>query len=168
MMEPILDSFLAQMRQVSLRAPRIPYLSNLTGTWIMDSDATDPEYWARHLRNTVRFSDCVTELLREPGRLMIEIGPGQTLASLVRQQMTGLRSTERPGVLFAAAARGNGSRYGDPAQGAGPGLDRGPGRRLVCAASGEPCSDCRYRPTRSSGSDTGSSPTTWKRRAERG
>jgi acyl transferase domain-containing protein len=87
MMEPMLDSFLARMREVSLAAPRIPYLSNLTGRWIKDSEATDPGYWGQHVLKTVRFSDCVTELLREPGRLMIEIGPGRTLASLVRQQM---------------------------------------------------------------------------------
>ena len=86
MMDPILGSFRAQMRRISLQPPRIPYLSNLTGTWITAAEATDPGYWADHLRNTVRFSDCVSELLRQPGRIMIEVGPGQTLASLIREQ----------------------------------------------------------------------------------
>ncbi len=85
MMDSILESFIAQMRRVTLRPPQIPYLSNLTGTWITAAEATDPGYWALHLRNTVRFSDCVTELLRQPDRIMLEVGPGQTLASLVRQ-----------------------------------------------------------------------------------
>jgi len=85
MMDPMLASFKAQMRRVTLRPPRIPYMSNLTGAWITAVEATDPEYWALHLRNTVRFSDCVTELLRQRDRVMLEIGPGQTLASLVRQ-----------------------------------------------------------------------------------
>lgn len=85
MLDPMLASFKAQMRRVTLRPPRIPYLSNLTGTWITAAEATDPEYWSLHLRNTVRFSDCVTELLRQRDRVMLEIGPGQTLASLVRQ-----------------------------------------------------------------------------------
>jgi len=87
MMEPILEKFLAQMRRISLRPPRIPYLSNLTGTWITASEATDPGYWAKHLRNTVRFSDCATELLGQSGRVMIEVGPGQTLAALIRQHI---------------------------------------------------------------------------------
>src|SRR5208282_2023323 len=87
MMEPILESFLAQVGRISLRPPRIPYLSNLTGTWITAAEATDPGYWAKHLRNTVRLSDCAAELLREPGRVMIAVGPGRTLASLVQQQI---------------------------------------------------------------------------------
>ena len=162
MMDPILESFLAQMRRVSLRPPRIPYLSNLTGTWITAAEATDPEYWAQHLRNTVRFSDCVTELLRQPGRVMIEVGPGQTLASLVRQHIGNERGRQRrKGVFLLAAPRGNGCRYGVPAQYAGPALDRRPDSRLVRAAHAASRS-CEFRcpPTRSSGSDTGSTLTT--------
>jgi acyl transferase domain-containing protein/thioesterase domain-containing protein/acyl carrier protein len=87
MMEPILERFLFEIRKISLRPPQIPYLSNLTGTWIESAQATDPEYWVKHLRNTVRFSDCASELLREPGRVMIEVGPGRTLASLVKQHV---------------------------------------------------------------------------------
>ena len=87
MMDPILESFLERMSEVSLRPPQIPYLSNLTGTWITAAEATDPEYWAKHLRNTVRFSDCVTELIRQPRRVMLEIGPGHTLAALVQEHI---------------------------------------------------------------------------------
>jgi acyl transferase domain-containing protein/thioesterase domain-containing protein len=88
MMEPALAPFRDQLSRIALRPPRIPYLSNLTGTWITPEAATDPGYWAKHLRNTVRFSDCVAEL-RRPGRILIEVGPGRTLASLVRQQIAG-------------------------------------------------------------------------------
>ena len=104
MMDPILESFRARMREVSLRPPRIPYLSNLTGTWITPAEATDPEYWAKHLRNTVRFSDCVTELLRQPGRVMIEVGPGQTLAALVRQHI-GKSTTGDSAKVFSTLRR---------------------------------------------------------------
>ena len=58
----------------------------MTGTWISATDATSPEYWTRHLRQPVRFSDGVQELLKESGRVFLEVGPGRTLASLVRQQ----------------------------------------------------------------------------------
>jgi acyl transferase domain-containing protein/thioesterase domain-containing protein/acyl carrier protein len=97
MMEPIVESFLAQMSRISLRPPRIPYLSNLTGTWITAAEATDPGYWAKHLRNTVRFSDCTAELLSQPNRFMIEVGPGKTLTSLILQQIedSGARSRAR-------------------------------------------------------------------------
>jgi len=42
-------------------------------------------YWIKNLRQTVRFSDCVQELLKEPNRIFLEIGPGQVLSTLVRQ-----------------------------------------------------------------------------------
>ncbi len=66
-------------------APRIPIVSNLTGDWLTDAEATDPEYWVRHLRNTVRFADGVQRLLQDKSRLFVEIGPGNILGSFVRQ-----------------------------------------------------------------------------------
>ncbi|MEW6742819.1 MAG: amino acid adenylation domain-containing protein [Planctomycetota bacterium] len=85
MMEPILEAFVAEVRKVSLRPPRIPYVSNLTGTWVTASEATDPSYWARHLRQTVRFADGVRTLGEDSGCVLLEVGPGHTLASLARQ-----------------------------------------------------------------------------------
>src|SRR6185503_12398483 len=57
MMEPILEAFTEKVKRVRLHPPNIPYISNLTGTWITDAEATSPDYWAKHLRQTVRFSD---------------------------------------------------------------------------------------------------------------
>ena len=85
MVEPILDAFAEQVKKVRLHPPQIPFLSNVTGTWITSDQAMNPGYWARHVRQTVRFSDCVQELLKEPNRVLLEVGPGQTLASLARQ-----------------------------------------------------------------------------------
>jgi acyl transferase domain-containing protein/thioesterase domain-containing protein len=86
MMDPILGTFEARLRSIEFRAPRIPFLSNVSGIWIKPEEATDPAYWARHLRHTVRFSDCLTELFRKPDRILIEAGPGNALTSLARQQ----------------------------------------------------------------------------------
>ena len=86
MMDPILGAFEGRLQSVELKPPRIPYLSNVSGTWIKSEEATDPGYWARHLRQTVRFSDCLAELFRKPERILIEAGPGNALTSLARQQ----------------------------------------------------------------------------------
>ncbi len=86
MMEPMLESFRAHLAKVSLHAPKIPYLSNVSGTWITPAEATDPGYWTKHLRNTVRFSDGLAELFRDPAKVFLEVGPGQALTSLTRQQ----------------------------------------------------------------------------------
>jgi acyl transferase domain-containing protein/thioesterase domain-containing protein/acyl carrier protein len=85
MMEPILDRFQLHMRSISLRAPAIPYISNVTGTWIKPEEATDPVYWARHIRSTVLFSPGFVELARNPHQLYLECGPGDVLTSLARQ-----------------------------------------------------------------------------------
>jgi acyl transferase domain-containing protein len=85
MLDPILPAFRAYLQSVTLRPPRIPMLSNVTGSWLGDADATDPEYWVRHLRQTVRFADGVGTLVRDGGYALLEVGPGRTLATLAGQ-----------------------------------------------------------------------------------
>jgi phthiocerol/phenolphthiocerol synthesis type-I polyketide synthase E len=85
MMEPILDPFRAEVVQARPRAPQIPFLSNVTGDWISSEEAADPDYWTKHLRQTVRFSDCLHQVCAEPNRVLLEVGPGRTLATLARQ-----------------------------------------------------------------------------------
>lgn len=85
MMDPMLARFAERLRAVKLAAPSMPYISNLTGTWIRAEQATDPAYWTAHLRETVRFSGGVETLWEEPERILLEIGPGTTLTALARQ-----------------------------------------------------------------------------------
>ena len=87
MVAPVVEPFADLVRGVRLHAPSIPFVSNVTGRWITDAEATDPMYWARHLREPVRFADGAGELLRaEAGYVLLEVGPGQTLVPLARQQ----------------------------------------------------------------------------------
>jgi len=85
MMEPILGQFTEQVKQVNLQSPKIPYVSNVTGTWITAAEATAPSYWTRHLRQTVRFAAGLHELLQEPERVLLEVGPSRTLSTLARR-----------------------------------------------------------------------------------
>ncbi|MFM1873577.1 MAG: Phthiocerol/phenolphthiocerol synthesis polyketide synthase type PpsE [Planctomycetota bacterium] len=84
LLEPILAEFGAFLRGLRLSAPKVPFVSNRTGTWITDAQATDPEYWVGHLRNTVRFAEGVELLLADSRNVFVEVGPGRTLSSLVR------------------------------------------------------------------------------------
>jgi acyl transferase domain-containing protein/thioesterase domain-containing protein/acyl carrier protein len=86
MMDPILRAFEKRLQEIELQAPRIPYLSNVSGTWIKAEEATDPGYWARHVRSTVRFSDNLAELFRKPDQILVEVGPGNALTSFAHQQ----------------------------------------------------------------------------------
>jgi amino acid adenylation domain-containing protein/non-ribosomal peptide synthase protein (TIGR01720 family) len=85
MMEPILEPFARAVAGIALREPEKEYISNLTGRPVTAAEATDPGYWVRHLRHAVRFADGVDELLREPDRVFLELGPGRALTTLVRQ-----------------------------------------------------------------------------------
>jgi acyl transferase domain-containing protein/thioesterase domain-containing protein/acyl carrier protein len=90
----LLDSMLDELRDlvsaVKLNAPTVPYLSNLTGTFITADQATDPEYWVSHTRSTVRFADCVRTAVGDSPLVLTELGPGQALSSFAR------RSDPRP------------------------------------------------------------------------
>jgi acyl transferase domain-containing protein len=85
MMEPVAAELRSLMRSLQLSPPSIPYLSNVTGTWIQAFEATDPDFWVRHLLQPVRFGDGVSEIFREPGWLLLEVGPGRSLGSLALQ-----------------------------------------------------------------------------------
>jgi acyl transferase domain-containing protein len=87
MMDPILEPFTSHVRRMQLNKPQIPFVSNVSGSWITPEEATDARYWAQHIRQTVRFSDCVEELLRAPKSVFLEVGPGRTLNTLVTQHL---------------------------------------------------------------------------------
>jgi phthiocerol/phenolphthiocerol synthesis type-I polyketide synthase E len=87
MMDPIVERYIDAVRSVKLSPATIPIVSNLTGTWLTAEQATDPSYWGKHLRRTVRFSDCIKQLQEDDNRFFLEVGPGKVLSSLVRQRL---------------------------------------------------------------------------------
>ncbi|HKV41787.1 MAG TPA: type I polyketide synthase, partial [Blastocatellia bacterium] len=91
MMDSVLGEFTAAVARVRLNAPRVPYVSNVTGTWITADQATNPEYYARHLRQTVRFHQGIGELMAEPDRVFVEVGPGGALNAAFGPEGTGER-----------------------------------------------------------------------------
>ncbi|HYH79153.1 MAG TPA: KR domain-containing protein, partial [Longimicrobium sp.] len=98
MMDPVLDAFRAEAARTPLRPPRIRFLSNLTGRWITDGEATDPGYWVEHLRRTVRFGDGIEALLADPDAVLLEVGPGRALRGMARWHPRKL-----PGQVMAAS-----------------------------------------------------------------
>ncbi|TNF22698.1 MAG: KR domain-containing protein [Rhodobacteraceae bacterium] len=84
MLAPILEDFRAFLRGIELHAPRLPIISNRTGEPLTEAEATDPDYWTAHLRNTVHFADCISHLARDRTCVFLEVGPGKALSSLAR------------------------------------------------------------------------------------
>ncbi|MET7390633.1 beta-ketoacyl synthase N-terminal-like domain-containing protein [Streptomyces sp. NPDC005529] len=83
--EPALKQFERIVAGLDLQGPRIPFLSDITGTWAVSGQLTDPAYWSAHLRSTLRFGQALESLTPGPHRLLLETGPGNTLTELARQ-----------------------------------------------------------------------------------
>lgn len=86
MMEPAVAQFVKALEAFRFNPPQIPFFSNLTGSWATPELVMDPGYWGKHLRNPVRFSDCLSEVAKIPELVYLEVGPGQALSALTRQQ----------------------------------------------------------------------------------
>lgn len=102
MMQPIVAEFVAAVRQTPLHAPKIPYISNLTGQLITPAQATSPDYWGQHLRQTVQFADGLATLLAHAPQLLLELGPGKTVIALAKQHPSRQESH-----VFIPAVRGS-------------------------------------------------------------
>lgn len=83
-MDSVLDAFREVAEQVTFHAPKIPYVSNVTGTWITADQATDPGYYCAHIRRTVQFKRGVETVLARGDAVFVEVGPGKSLSSFVR------------------------------------------------------------------------------------
>ena len=92
MMDPIVATMQARLQDIALSPARIPILSTVTADWLSEEQATSPRYWAEHLRRPVRFGPAVAKLLRADRRVLVELGPRNTLCALSRQSVDGKRA----------------------------------------------------------------------------
>ncbi|KJD32012.1 hypothetical protein PW52_16000 [Tamlana sedimentorum] len=86
MMNPILNDFKKVFKNMELNAPSIPISSTVTGTWLKAEEATNPDYWVNHLRETVQFSEAIKTILNLNDVALLEVGPGKALTTLTKQQ----------------------------------------------------------------------------------
>ncbi|WP_430412122.1 SDR family NAD(P)-dependent oxidoreductase [Kordia sp.] len=87
MMEGMLEAYLLKLKTITKGTIQIPYISNLTGEFITQEMVNDDAYWINHLRNTVNFAKGVDTLKDEGTTLFLEIGPGNTLTSIVKSHL---------------------------------------------------------------------------------
>ncbi len=85
-MQPAADALAAALEKTALQPPRLRWISNVSGEWIRPEEATSPDYWARQLREPVRYADGVNTLLGQTPTLLLEVGPGHTASGLARRQ----------------------------------------------------------------------------------
>ncbi|WP_307798315.1 type I polyketide synthase [Actinoplanes flavus] len=99
-MDEVLDEFRTVARSLTFHPPRIPIVSNVTGDLARPEELASPDYWARHIREAVRFADGVRRLESEGVTDLVEIGPDPVLTSLARACLT-----EPAGELVATLRR---------------------------------------------------------------
>jgi amino acid adenylation domain-containing protein len=92
MLDPLIEPYAERVARVPRSAPRIPYISNTTGTWVRPEQATDPHEWARHLRLPVRFAAGLQTICEDPDAVLLEVGPGRGLSALARLNGAGART----------------------------------------------------------------------------
>lgn len=85
LMEPALEAFRQAAQRVPMSAPKIPFVSNVSGGWA-SGEVANADYWVSQLREPVRFAQAVSLLLQLPNAIFLECGPGQTLSSLINAQ----------------------------------------------------------------------------------
>ena len=108
LMEPVLEPLRQVARRMVPGGIGIPYVSNVSGAWMDAAELADGSYWARHVREPVRFHDAVERLLGEvEGALLLEVGPGRALSQLVRARAS--QSGARVVTILGTATRDDGA-----------------------------------------------------------
>jgi acyl transferase domain-containing protein len=98
-MDAVVEPFLHELAAVTFQPPRVPILSTVTGQWMSPEQAVDRTYWASQLRATVRFDAAAETLLKEPRLVLLEVGVGSALTSLVGTRIKD-RANQRAFALF--------------------------------------------------------------------
>lgn len=86
LVDPVLDEFEAFAANLTYDQPRVPLISNVTGSMVGSVDA---RYWRRHMREPVRFDQGVRTLQATGCRAVLELGPQPVLQLLARQNWQG-------------------------------------------------------------------------------
>ncbi|MFF4052466.1 type I polyketide synthase [Streptomyces chartreusis] len=87
LMDPALEPFRTAVAELSFAEPALPVVSNVTGRIAEPGELTTPDYWIRHLRETVRFADGVRTLAEHGVGAWLEVGPGGVLAALAQETL---------------------------------------------------------------------------------
>ena len=99
LMEPIVDDFGSALKDISLNRPRIPLMSNVTGTFV-DREMEDVRYWTDQILKPVQFHQGILGLAQSGVDVFLEVGPGTTLCTMAKDILP-----DREGVVIASSLK---------------------------------------------------------------
>jgi amino acid adenylation domain-containing protein len=86
LMDEATHRFILEFDKLTLNKPTQNFISSITGKFISDNEATDPKYWTGQIRKKILFAEGIKTLLQKiPNPIFIELGPGKSLNSFVKQ-----------------------------------------------------------------------------------
>ncbi|NJP45204.1 type I polyketide synthase [Actinacidiphila epipremni] len=116
LMEPVLADFRDVVAGIDVSAPRLPFVSDVTGRIATADELASPDYWVRHIRQAVRFADGVRALHEDGVGAYVEIGPDAVLMTMAEETLAEVGASapllpllrrDRPeGAAFSAALGG--------------------------------------------------------------
>lgn len=89
MMAPARQPLVEAVATVPRRSADREFVSTAVARTVADRELLDPEYWGDQMMRPVRFADSVTLAAHSDDRILLEVGPGQTLSTLSRQVLRG-------------------------------------------------------------------------------
>ncbi|MEV6727133.1 SDR family NAD(P)-dependent oxidoreductase [Streptomyces xanthochromogenes] len=92
-MEPMLDGFRAALGGLTFHEPRIPVISTVTGAALTPDQWSSPAYWARQVREPVRFLDAVRTLEDAGVTTFLEVGPDSVCAPMAADSFRQAKGT---------------------------------------------------------------------------
>ncbi|MEU5425239.1 type I polyketide synthase [Streptomyces olivoreticuli] len=98
-MDAMLDAFRKVAERLTYETPKIPVVSGLTGAVVPSAEITSPDFWVRHVRESVRFLDAVRTLEAQGVTTFVELGPDGVLTAMAQDCVTG------DGLSFVSALR---------------------------------------------------------------
>lgn len=96
MVSGMVEEFGQILDEIKLSAPKIPYISSVTGDWIRAEEVTSRQYWIAHITQPVRFATGINTLEQWDSCLYLEVGPGKTLTGLVAQNIDSAEKVSFP------------------------------------------------------------------------
>jgi acyl transferase domain-containing protein/NADPH:quinone reductase-like Zn-dependent oxidoreductase/acyl carrier protein len=116
-MDAMLEEFAEVAGTVTFAAPRIPIVSNVSGEVLSERELCGGDYWARHVRETVRFCDGVRWLRAQGVGSFLELGPDGVLSAMVHECLGSGGEARPPGRAEESGIAGGGAaedQSGDP------------------------------------------------------